>query len=243
MKSKTALITGGAKGIGAACALELAKNGFHIVLHYHTSRPQAEMTAQQIRQLGVCVQTVYADLACEDEIDRLAAEAAEAFCGVDVLVNNAGLSLIKPVEDMAAAEYDALFSVNMRAPYLLTKRMLPCLRRSPAGRIINISSVWGVQGASCEVAYSASKAALIGFTRALANEVAPQGITVNAVAPGVIDTDMNAHLTPEDRMELCAATPLNRLGTTEEVAAAVAFLASPQAGFITGQTLGVDGGF
>jgi 3-oxoacyl-[acyl-carrier protein] reductase len=185
-----------------------------------------------------------AELCEEQEIERLFCFAEERFGGVDILINNAGAALPQQLtQETSSSDFDLLFALDVRAPFLCSRRALPHMLRQGYGRIINISSVWGVAGASCEVAYSAAKAALIGMTKALAKETAPAGVTVNCVAPGVIESPMNAHLPPEDLAGLAAQTPAGRLGTPEDVAAAVSFFSGGAAGFTTGQVLLVDGGF
>jgi 3-oxoacyl-[acyl-carrier protein] reductase len=167
----------------------------------------------------------------------------ERFGGVDILVNNAGVALPQQlITDTTTAQFDDLFALDVRGVFLCCRRALPHMIRQKYGRIINIASIWGVAGASCEVAYSAAKAAVIGLTKALANEVGPSGLTVNCVAPGVIDTSMNAHLSAADLTDLAAQTSVGRLGTPEDIARAVAFFAEESADFITGQTLLADGG-
>ena len=161
----------------------------------------------------------------------------------DILVNNAGIAEQKLFTDVTAAEWDEMMAVHVRGAFLCCKAALPHMIRQKWGRIINISSMWGQVGASCEVPYSAAKAALIGMTKALAKEEGPSGVTVNCIAPGAVDTEMMAGFSAQDKAALCEETPLCRLGTPQDIAAAVAFLASEQAGFVTGQVLGVNGGF
>lgn len=173
---------------------------------------------------------------------QMVQEAEASFGHLDILVNNAGIALQKLTQDTTPEEWRQLFAVNVDAAFYTVRAALPGMIRRHSGRIINVSSIWGVSGASCEAAYSASKAALIGFTKALAQEVGPSGITVNCVAPGVIQTDMNRALSAETLNALREETPLGRLGTPEDVAQSIAFLASEEAGFLTGQVLGVDGG-
>ena len=219
---KKVLITGGATGIGKACAQLFAENGYTVYITYHTAQPAYE---------GVTA--VPCDLKNTEEIRSLFV----AVGAVDVLVNNAGVSLVKQINDVTEADYDAVTAVNEKAVYFAAQQAALGMLKQHSGAIINISSVWGQCGASCESLYSMTKAGVIGLTKALAAELAPSGITVNCVCPGIIDTRMNA---PFDREELAAEVPLGRLGTPEEVAQAVLFFAENR--YITGQILGVNGG-
>lgn len=236
---KTAVITGASRGIGAAAARAFSKAGYNVVINYNKSEKEAFALCKELENAV----TVKADVSTEEGARLLISEAARVFGGVDVLVNNAGEALCKMVADTSLSEWKRLFAVNVESTFLCSKFASEYMVRQKSGRIINVSSMWGVKGASVEAAYSASKAAVIGFTKALARELGPSGITVNAVAPGVIDTDMNAHLSDADKKALCDETPLCRIGTPEEVAAAVLWLASDEASFVTAQVLGVDGGF
>ena len=229
--SRIALVTGASGGIGAAIADALAAEGVRVMRHYHTHEPA----------LGPALR---ADLRHETEIEALFRQTEERLGNVDILINNAGAALPQQlITDTSAAEFDDLFALDARGMYLCCRRALPHMIRQKYGRIVNISSVWGLRGASCEVAYSTAKAAVVGLTRALAMEVAPSGVTVNCVAPGVVGTPMNAHLSSADLTQLARETPVGRLGVPEDVARAVCFFAGEGAGFVTGQTLGVDGGF
>ncbi len=236
---KTAVITGASRGIGAATARAFSKAGYNVVINYNKSEKEAFALCKELEN-AVCVK---ADVSTEEGARLLISEAARVFGGVDVLVNNAGEALCKMVSDTSLSEWKRLFAVNVESTFLCSKFASEYMVRQKSGRIINVSSMWGVKGASVEAAYSASKAAVIGFTKALARELGPSGITVSAVAPGVIDTDMNAHLSDADKRALCDETPLCRIGTPEEVAAAILWLASDAASFVTAQVLGVDGGF
>ena len=236
---KTAVITGASRGIGAAAARAFSKAGYNVVINYNKSEKEAFALCKELENAV----TVKADVSTEEGASLLISEAARVFGGVDVLVNNAGEALCKMVADTSLSEWKRLFAVNVESTFLCSKFASEYMVRQKCGRIINVSSMWGVKGASVEAAYSASKAAVIGFTKALARELGPSGITVNAVAPGVIDTDMNAHLSDADKRALCDETPLCRIGTPEEVAAAILWLASDEASFVTAQVLGVDGGF
>lgn len=233
-----ALVTGASRGIGAAIASALAAQGHSVLIHYHRSADAAHRLAAALGGTAYC-----ADMGDLSQIDRMTREILSAHGGVDILVNNAGIALEGLYQQIADEDARRLFAVNVEGPMHCTKRLLPAMIARQFGRIINISSIWGEVGAACEVHYSASKAALIGFTKALAKEAAPSGITVNCIAPGVIDTDMNRVYDAETMAALAEETPVGRIGTPEEVAAAAAFLASRDAGFITGQILGVNGGF
>lgn len=236
---KTAVITGASRGIGAAAARAFSKAGYNVVINYNKSEKEAFALCRELENAV----TVKADVSTEEGARLLISEAARVFGGVDVLVNNAGEALCKMVADTSLSEWKRLFSVNVESTFLCSKFASEYMVRQKSGRIINVSSMWGVKGASVEAAYSASKAAVIGFTKALARELGPSGITVNAVAPGVIDTDMNARLSDADKRALCDETPLCRIGTPDEAAAAILWLASDEASFVTAQVLGVDGGF
>ena len=235
---KTALITGASRGIGAEIAREFAKAGYNVVVNYFKNREKAEALAKEIGGTAFC-----ADVSDFSQAEKMIKEAEKNFGTVDVLVNNAGVALPqKLLVDTTEVEWNRLFDVNVKGAFNCTKTVLDGMITKHSGSIINISSVWGVTGGSCEVAYSASKAAIIGFTKALAKELGPAGIRVNCVAPGVIDTDMNAHLSAEDIEALKEETPLGVTGTPSDVAKTVLFLASDSAKFITGQVITADGG-
>lgn len=225
-------VTGGSRGIGEAIVRAFAARGDAVTFTYHHS---AENAARIARETGA--DALPCDL-CDPAALRDAIRAAGQ---IDILVNNAGVSHVGLITDMTEKEYRALMAVNLDAPFFACAQVLPGMISRGNGAIVNISSMWGRTGASCEIAYSASKAGLIGLTRALAKEVGPSGIRVNCILPGVIATEMNAHLSPDDLASLADDTPLGRIGTPDEVAAAVLYLAD--APFVTGQCLGVDGGF
>lgn len=240
---KTVLITGGSGGIGRETALTFGKAGYRVCIHYNKNAEIAEETAGQLRDMGIDAKTFYADLTVPSHIDGMFSEI-EKFCGgTDVLINNAGKALIKQINYTSAEEWDELFAINTRAQFLCIKAALKHMLKKKQGRIINIGSMWGETGASCEAAYSASKAAVTGLTKALAKELAPSGITVNCIAPGIIDTAMNASLSKEDMASLIGATPAGRIGTPCDIARTALFLAAEESDFITGQVLTCDGGF
>lgn len=240
---KTVLITGSSRGIGAKTALKFSDMGYNVVINYNNSEKEALEILQKIRDNGVEAIAVKSDVSNYNEAKFLVDKAISEFGKLDVLVNNAGIAHQKLFTDISESEWRRMFEVNIQSMFNCSKFAAKNMIKNHCGKIINVSSVWGVQGASCEVHYSASKAAVIGFTKALAKELGPSGITVNCVAPGVIDTDMNSHLKREDLEELINSTPLMRLGLTEDVANLIVFLASENANFITGQTIGCDGGF
>lgn len=232
----TVLITGGTGAIGAAITEEFAKTD-DVIFTYNAHEEQARELSSRLH--CSCVQMNIAD---ENSVKMAVGSVLRDFGHIDILVNNAGISLIKPFLDTSCEDWRHMIDVNLTGIFNVTRAVAPSMVSRKSGAVVNISSVWGVYGASCEVAYSAAKAGVIGFTKALAKELGLSGITVNAVAPGVIDSPMNtAHLTEGELAELAEATPLNRLGQPSEVAKAVRALADNR--FITGQVLGVDGGF
>lgn len=232
----TVLITGGTGAIGAAVAEEFAKSD-DVIFTYNEHSEEARELSSRLH----CV-SVQMNIADENSVKTAVEGILHEFGHIDILVNNAGISLIKPFLDTSYDEWRQMIDVNLTGVFNVTKAAVPFMVSRKSGAVVNISSVWGVYGASCEVAYSAAKAGVIGFTKALAKELGLSGITVNAIAPGVIDSPMNtAHLTKKELAELAEETPLNRLGKPSEVAKAVRALAENR--FITGQILGVDGGF
>lgn len=238
---KTALITGSARGIGRACALRLARDGWRLALHFHQSKTQAEALCADLRACGCDAALFQADIASRDEVFALR-DAVRSFGEPSLLVCNAGIAAQQLFTDVTEQDWQRMLAVNLSGVFYCCQAFLPAMLSRKQGSIITISSIWGLQGASCEVPYSAVKAGVIGLTRALAQEVGPSGVTVNCVAPGVIDTDMCAHLDQPARDALCDAIPLGRLGTPDDVAEAVAFLASPGATYLTGQVISPNGG-
>lgn len=241
---KNVLITGATGGIGEAIAKAFAEKGYDLALQYNKSEDKASEIKNELEKTyGIKALTIKADLTRNEEIEALAKKALSEFGTVDLLINNAGIAHQELFQLCSDEKVKEIFDVNIMSAMKLTKEILPSMIKNHSGRIINISSMWGICGASCEVHYSASKSALIGFTKALSKEVGPSGITVNCIAPGFIDTKMNAHLTDEDVQEIVDCTPMMRKGTGEDVAYLCEFLASDKAGFITGQVISVDGGY
>lgn len=241
---KTALITGSSKGIGAAIAVAFAQQGYAVVINYNKSQEKAQNLAKVIidsyKVPSIAIKCDVSDFAQVQEMFNC---VNRDFGGVDVLVNNAGISSQKLFTDLSVEDWKKTIGTNLDGVFYCSKSALPYMIRKKSGVIINISSMWGQVGASCEVHYSTAKAGIIGLTKALAKEVAPSGVRVNCIAPGVIMTDMMSCFDEETKNELKEETPLKKLGTPKNIADAAVFLASSKADFITGQTIGVNGGF
>ena len=239
---KTVFITGASRGVGRAAALRFASAGYRVAAGYLHSQNEMGSLMDSFARSGVMAVAVRGDVAKEQDVREMLDRIHSTLGGVDVLINNAGVAHAALFQETTPAQWQRLADVNLTGAYHCCRAVLPDLIQRE-GSILNVSSVWGVAGGSCEAAYSAMKAGLIGLTKALAKELGPMGVRVNCVAPGVIQTDMLGHLTQEDKLELIRRTPLGRLGTPEDVAEALLFLASDGAKFLTGQVLGVDGGF
>ena len=230
---KKVLITGGSRGIGAECVRSFAKAGYEVYFTYNNSEEMAHQVAED---------TAATALKCDISSVNSIKDVISKVGNIDILINNAGISQIKMFQDITENDWDNMFNINVRGMFLVTQGVIENMIHNKWGRIINISSMWGETGASCEVHYSASKAAVIGFTKALAKELGPSGITVNSISPGVIDTDMNSHLTQNELDELCDETPLGRIGEPNDVAKAALYLADESSGFITGADIPINGG-
>ncbi|WCK56137.1 SDR family oxidoreductase [Aneurinibacillus sp. Ricciae_BoGa-3] len=238
-KEKWACITGAGRGIGAAIALRLAREGYDLLLHYHSSQNLAETVAAECRKEGSEVHLVCADLTSTDGAHELFGKLP---FHPDVLILNAGISQYGVIQDVTPDEFDKMINIHVRAPFFCAQQALPHMIRRGYGRIITLSSIWGLAGASCEVLYSAAKGAVNSFTKALAKEAAPSGITVNAVAPGMIDTEMiRDQYSAEDIDGIIEEIPAGRMGQSAEIAALIAFIASEEAGYINGQVISANG--
>lgn len=241
--NKTVVITGASHGIGYQTALEFAKLGFNIVIGYNKSQESALKLLEKLRNLNCLSIAIKADLEHKEQAVNLIEKSISEFGNIDILINNAGISEQKLFSDITYEDWRKMFSVNMDGCFVCTQTAIKYMLNKHKGKIINVSSMWGITGASCEVHYSASKAAIIGFTKALAKEVGPSGIQVNCVAPGLIDTNMNHNLDKTTIDNLINDTPLCKIGSTKDVAKTILFLASEDADFITGQVISPNGGF
>ena len=241
--NRSALVTGSSRGIGRAIAAVLAREGWAVCVNYLERRDAAESLVRELRAQGRAAMAFQADIADRESADACVRAASEELGPVELLVNNAGISRQGLFQDLDDAAWDRLLAVNLTGPRNAVLAVLPHMLSEKRGCVVNISSMWGLRGASCEAAYAATKAGVIGLTRSLALELAPSGIRVNCVAPGCVETDMVRVLGEDTRRMLAEETPLGRLGRPEDVAEAVAFLASEKAAFITGQVLAADGGF
>ena len=239
---KTVLITGASRGIGAATARLLAERGYAVAINYHNSEARAAELVDELRRAGHTAIAVRADVADPEQVNAMVEEVLAQFGHLDALVCNAGVSVSGLLSDLTDTMWRQVFATNVDGVFHCCRAALPHFVHRKAGRIVTVSSMWGQVGASCEVAYSASKAAVIGFTKALAQELGPSGIAVNCVAPGVIDTEMNSCYTADDLAVLADQTPLGRIGAPAEVASSIAFLLSEDASFLTGQVIAPNGG-
>ena len=237
MQKKIALVTGASRGIGEAVARRLRRDGCTVALNYFRSGDRAAVLAEELEGTALCC-----DVSDPEQVRKMIDSVLEKYCQLDILVCNAGVAWQGLTQDMGDEAYRRVMGTDLDGAFYCCRSALPQMIRQKSGRIVLISSMWGQTGGACEAAYSAAKAGLIGLGKALAKEVGPSGITVNVVAPGVIDTKMNAALSPEALAELAEETPLGRIGTAEEVAAAVSFLCGEGGGFFTGQVLSPNGG-
>lgn len=242
-REQTVLITGGSRGIGAAIAERFASMGMNIIIHYLEAHEAANEVARRCIAKGAEVFTVTADLQSKEQILRMREKVEKHGFVPDILVNNAGVAHYGLFTDVAEEDWDRVMNINLKGAFLCTQAFLPPMIAQKYGRIVNVSSIWGISGASCEVVYSTAKGGLNALTKALAKEVAPSGITVNAVAPGVVDTDMMKGFDPEEQSALREDIPAGRFAQPDEIASLVYFLALPESGYINGQIISPNGGW
>lgn len=236
---KTVIVTGGSRGIGRAIVEKFANENYNVILNYNKS----EFAALDIAKKYSNIEIFKADVSNSKDVEAMINFAESKFGKIDILINNAGISSTGLLQDLSLEEWNKLFETNVTGTFLVTREVLPHMISKKSGKIINISSVWGIVGASTEVAYSASKAAIIGFTKALAKEVGPSGITVNAIAPGIVMTDMVSNLSVDEFEQIRSEIPLGRIGSTDDIANAAFYLASDSADYMTGQIISPNGGW
>lgn len=242
LKGKNAIVTGASRGIGRAIALKLAELGANVVLNYRSNANSVEEVVKAIEEKGVKALAVQGDVSSFEDAKRIVDETIETFGSIDILVNNAGITKDNLLMRMKEEDFDNVIEVNLKGVFNCTKHVVPVMMKQRSGKIINISSVVGLSGNAGQANYAAAKAGIIGFTKSVAKEIASRGVTVNAIAPGFIQTDMTEVLSDKIKEEIKTNIPLRRLGTPEDIAGAVAFLSSDAADYITGQVISVDGG-
>ena len=238
---KTVIVTGGSRGIGAAIVKELAKNNYNVVLNYNNSEEAAKQIQKELQEEDIKIEIFKADVSKREEVKKLVNFALDKFKNIDVLINNAGIDQIKPFMDITDEDWNKILQVNLNSAFYCSQEVLENMIHNKKGCIINISSIWGITGASCEVHYSASKAAIDGMTKALAKEMGPSNIRVNSIAPGAIMTDMNKDCTKEEIEEINKQIPLGRFGKPEEIAKTVKWLIEDE--YVTGQVISTNGGW
>lgn len=239
--SNVVLVTGGSKGIGAATVKYLAENGYQVILNYNKSENSANEIKKELKEKNINIDIIKADVSNKEEIDLMINEIIKKYHKIDALINNAGISQEKPFLDLNDDEWNNIMNINLNSVYYCTKAVLPHMLNKKDGCIINISSIWGVTGASCEVAYSTTKAAINGLTKSLAKEMGPSNIRINSIAPGIIDTDMNKNLSKEDIKNIKEEIPLNKIGRPEDIAKCVKWLIEDN--YTTGQVININGGW
>ena len=238
---KTVIVTGGSRGIGAAIVKELANCGYNVVINYNKSEAAAKKIQEELKEKNINVEIFKADVSKREEVKKLIKFTLEKYKNIDILINNAGIDQIKPFTDITDEDWNNMMQINLNSVFYCSQEVLENMIHNKCGCIINISSIWGQVGASCEVHYSASKAAVDGFTKALAKELGPSNIRVNSISPGFIDTDMNKELKEEDLIEIKKEIPLGRIAKPEEVAKSVKWLIEDD--YVTGQIISINGGW
>lgn len=240
--NKTVLVTGASRGIGCEIARQFAVRGYNVVINFNKNKQKAFLLVNELLDAHYNAMAVQADVSNNEQVTAMIEEIKRKFGGIDILVNNAGIAKQQLFTDISEQEWDNMFDINVKGMFLCSRAVIPHMIRNKSGKIINISSIWGMTGASCEVLYSATKAAVIGLTKSLAKELGPSNIQVNCVAPGVIDTDMNSDLDDQAFEDLKEQTPLGVIGKGIDIAETVLFLASDRSNFITGQVISPNGG-
>lgn len=238
---KTVIVTGGSRGIGAAIVKKLAKENYNVILNYNNSEESAEKIKKELEEQNIKIEIYKADVSNKEEVKKMVQFTLEKYKNIDVLINNAGIDQIKPFMDITEEDWNKIIQVNLNSVFYCCQEVLKNMIHNKKGCIINISSIWGRIGASCEVHYSASKAAIDGLTKALAKEMGPSNIRVNSIAPGIIETDMNNELTKEDLNEIVSQIPLGRIAKPDEIVKSVKWLIDDE--YVTGQIISVDGGW
>lgn len=239
--SNVVLVTGGSRGIGAATVKYLAENGYQVILNYNKSENSANEIKKELKEKNINIDIIKADVSNKEEIDLMINEIIKKYHKIDALINNAGISQEKPFLDLNDDEWNNIMNINLNSVYYCTKAVLPHMLNKKDGCIINISSIWGVTGASCEVAYSTTKAAINGLTKSLAKEMGLSNIRINSIAPGIIDTDMNKNLSKEEIESIKEEIPLNKIGRPEDIAKCVKWLIEDK--YTTGQVININGGW
>lgn len=238
---KTVIVTGGSRGIGAAIVKELAKNNYNVILNYNNSEEAAKQIQKELQEENIKIEIFKVDVSKREEVKKLVKFALDKFKNIDVLINNAGIDQIKPFMDITDEDWNKMLQVNLNSVFYCSQEVLENMIHNKKGCIINISSIWGITGASCEVHYSASKAAIDGMTKSLAKEMGPSNIRVNSIAPGIVDTDMNKDITSEELEELKKEIPLGRIAKPEEIVNSIKWLIEDE--YISGQVISPNGGW
>ena len=238
---KTVIVTGGSRGIGAAIVVELAKKNYNVVLNYNNSEEKAKKIQRDLKEQGINIEIFKADVSKREDVKKLVNFTIEKYNNIDILINNAGIDQIKPFMDITNEDWNKIIQTNLNSVFYCSQEVLKNMIHNKKGCIINISSIWGITGASCEVAYSVSKAGIDGMTKALAKEMGLSNIRVNSIAPGIVDTDMNKELSFEELQELKNEIPLGRVAAPEEIAKSVKWLIDDE--YVTGQIISVNGGW